>query len=72
MTISKVLKSNIWLLFLTVNHSGKDPTKGARGSTVLIDAVDTEINVSSKNEILKMKCWKQRDDQKFGPLTLSF
>ncbi|WP_179379767.1 helicase RepA family protein [Jannaschia marina] len=43
---------------LVVHHTGKDEDRGARGSSALRAAVDTEIHVSSEGEII---CKKQRD-----------
>jgi len=43
---------------LVVHHTGKDEERGARGSSALRAAVDTEIYVSSEHEII---CKKQRD-----------
>lgn len=43
---------------LVVHHTGKDEDRGARGSSALRAAVDTEINVTSDGEII---CKKQRD-----------
>lgn len=57
---------------VVIHHSGKDTSKGSRGSTVLPCAVDTQIEVS-KNEATKIatvNLIKQRDGEN-GPL-LSF
>lgn len=43
---------------MVVHHTGKDEDRGARGSSALRAAVDTEINVTSEGEIV---CKKQRD-----------
>lgn len=43
---------------MVVHHTGKDEDRGARGSSALRAAVDTEISVTSKGEIV---CTKQRD-----------
>lgn len=43
---------------MVVHHTGKDEDKGARGSSALRAAVDTEILVSSNHTI---SCKKQRD-----------
>lgn len=43
---------------MVVHHTGKDEDRGARGSSALRAAVDTEIHVSSEGEII---CRKQRD-----------
>jgi hypothetical protein len=46
---------------LLIHHSGKDPTKGARGSGSLRAAVDTEIEVSGQQNPRQAKVTKQRD-----------
>lgn len=43
---------------LVVHHTGKDQDRGARGSSALRAAVDTELHVTSDWEII---CKKQRD-----------
>jgi hypothetical protein len=44
-----------------VHHAGKDPTKGARGSSALRAAVDTEILVESTANPRTITVTKQRD-----------
>lgn len=47
---------------MIVHHSGKDDTRGARGSSALKAAVDTEIKVSqTEGGIIEVKTEKQRD-----------
>ena len=46
---------------LLIHHTGKDPTKGARGSGSLRAAVDTEIEVSGQANPRQAKVTKQRD-----------
>ena len=46
---------------LLVHHSGKDATKGARGSTALRGAVDTEYALNSNEGILSLVCTKSKD-----------
>jgi len=46
---------------LIVHHSGKDPTKGARGSGSLRAALDTEIEVSGDANPRQARVSKQRD-----------
>lgn len=49
---------------LLITHSGKDATKGIRGSSAIRGALDTEIMVESdtdgKNKLVKMTITKQR------------
>ena len=56
-------------MVVLIHHSGKDPTKGARGSNAVLGAVDVEIEVSREDTnrtatITKMK--DGEDGQKFG------
>lgn len=46
---------------ILVHHTGKDKTKGARGSSSLRAAIDTEIEVINDNGIRQMRVTKQRD-----------
>lgn len=46
---------------LLIHHSGKDSTKGARGSGSLRAAVDTEVEVSGQVNPRQAKVTKQRD-----------
>jgi hypothetical protein len=55
---------------LILHHVGKDPTKGARGSSALRGAADVEIALSRKDEILILKCEKFKDGVPFSPITL--
>ena len=50
---------------MVVHHTGKDEERGARGSSALRAAVDTEINVTSEGGII---CKKQRDMVYSDPL----
>jgi len=44
-----------------IHHSGKDPTKGARGSSALRAAVDTEIYIEGQSGQRTASITKQRD-----------
>jgi hypothetical protein len=44
-----------------VHHAGKDPTKGARGSSALRAATDTEILIDGQSAQRVATCTKQRD-----------
>ena len=50
---------------MVVHHTGKDEERGARGSSALRAAVDTEINVTSEGGII---CKKQQDMVYSDPL----
>lgn len=55
---------------LLVHHSGKDATKGARGSTALRGAVDTEYALNSNEGILSLVCTKSKDSAIPGAITM--
>lgn len=46
---------------LVVHHAGKDPTKGMRGSSALLGAVDTVIELSGDTKALKATVTAQKD-----------
>ena len=59
------IKSRVQCGVLFVHHSGKDESRGARGSSALRAAVDTEIEVTSSHAI---QTTKQRDMELATPL----
>lgn len=54
-----------------VHHSGKDGSRGARGSSALRGNVDTEIVVSKDQNTITVKCEKQKEDEQFQAFTLT-
>lgn len=46
---------------MVVHHSGKDTAKGARGSSALRAAVDTEIELTRTDDVIVAEVRKQRD-----------
>ena len=46
---------------MLVHHTGKDTSKGARGSSVLRGAVDTEIELTKAGDVIVAETVKQRD-----------
>ena len=46
---------------MVIHHSGKDTSKGARGSGALRGAVDTEIELTRSGQIIQAETRKQRD-----------
>ena len=46
---------------MVIHHTGKDESKGARGSSALKAAIDTEIQISQDDGIIKGEIKKQRD-----------
>lgn len=55
---------------VAVHHTGKDATLGARGSSALPAAVDTEIKVerSVGTDRMTMEITKQKDDEELAPM----
>ncbi|WP_074901258.1 AAA family ATPase [Microbulbifer thermotolerans] len=54
---------------MVVHHSGKDATKGARGSTALRGAVDAEYQVErDETGIVRMQAHKMKDAEQPDPL----
>lgn len=55
-----------------VHHTGKDETKGGRGSNSLLCAADTEIRCErdEREMELTVSCTKMKDAPEFPPLTL--
>ena len=46
---------------LAVHHSGKDSSRGARGSNALLGAIDTSIVVGKLDSVVTIKVEKQKD-----------
>lgn len=46
---------------MAIHHSGKDASRGARGSSSLRGAVDTEIAIAKEGNVITAKAAKQRD-----------
>lgn len=60
------IKEHSGATVIGVHHSGKDEEKGMRGSTALLGAVDTVIQVSQEVEgIIVLKNEKQKDGEPF-------
>jgi len=54
---------------LIVHHTGKDTSRGARGSSALKAAIDTEYSATMDElKVIIMECHKMKDDQKPPPL----
>jgi hypothetical protein len=59
------LKNESGCAVLLVHHSGKDDARGARGSSALLAALDTEILVKKTEEKILMTNTKQKDFELF-------
>jgi hypothetical protein len=58
------------LTILVVHHSGKDDTKGARGSTALKGAADAVMHLTKKGPLLFLKSEKQKGAGPFDELKI--
>lgn len=57
------MRSRLGCHVMLIHHSGKDATKGARGSSSLRAAVDTEIELTRTEGVVVAETRKQRDMQ---------
>jgi hypothetical protein len=64
------IKSQIACHVHGVHHSGKDPDRGARGSSALLGAVDTMIRVTREEDQVTVEVEKQKDDDEAKPIDL--
>lgn len=53
---------------LIIHHSGKDASKGARGNSALLGAVDLELRVIRENDVTTLSCTNARDIEPFEPI----
>ena len=60
-----LLRQEFKIAVLLIHHSGKDMSRGARGSSALRAALDTEIVISNRNQIIGIKNTKQKDADLF-------
>lgn len=61
------LRKEFGFAVLLVHHTGKDASRGARGSSVLRAALDTEIQVQKSNDVILITNTKQKDFELFPP-----
>lgn len=64
------IKTGVSCHLLGVHHSGKDETRGARGSNALLGAVDTMIRCKREKERLTVTIEKQKDEDEGEPIQL--
>lgn len=50
-----------------IHHTGKDLSRGLRGHTALLGALDTEIEVTGDHGLIKVRVTKQKDGEEAGP-----
>lgn len=75
----KKVQEETGALVVLIHHSGKDASKGARGWSGMFAAMDTVIEVSSKQKKRKAKITKQKDGEdgtefpfELRPITLGY
>jgi hypothetical protein len=56
---------------LLIHHSGKDTAAGLRGSSALLGATDTVMEVKAGEDGMELVCRKQKDDAEFMPFRLA-
>lgn len=56
---------------LAIHHSGKDPSRGMRGSSALLGAVDTSLSVTKHDGVVTLKMEKQKDAEEIQPVSFS-
>jgi hypothetical protein len=56
---------------LSVHHTGKDTTAGARGSSALRGAMDTELELSGSRHAMRLDTRKQKDAPEAPPIHLA-
>ncbi|ALR93424.1 MULTISPECIES: helicase RepA family protein [Vibrio] len=68
------LKTEVNCSILLVHHTGKDASKGARGSSALRAACDCEFQVQriDGSTSVNVICTKQKDDEEAKPIKLDF
>ncbi len=66
----KLLRNATGAAVVVVHHSGKDLSKGMRGSTALLGAMDTTVEVerASDGRSIKMTVKKQKDAERESPM----
>ena len=55
------LKAHCKCALIGIHHSGKDSTRGMRGSSALLGAVDTSLAVTKDEDLVYIRCEKQKD-----------
>lgn len=57
---------------ILIHHSGKDATRGARGSMALRGAVDFEFRMARDGDVVRMECTKMKDSERPDPMAFRF
>lgn len=53
---------------MPIHHTGKDSSRGARGSSAIKGAMDTELEVSATDQAVTLKTTKQKDAAEAEPI----
>jgi putative DNA primase/helicase len=64
-----ILRTRLRCHVLLIHHENK--SGGARGSTSLLGAIDTRIDVHRGGEFVTLQCGKQKDYDRFADITLA-
>ena len=64
------IQTELGATVLIVHHTGKDSTRGARGSSALNAAIDTELSVKASRDEVLIRATKQRHSSLGVPITL--
>jgi hypothetical protein len=65
-----VIRRTAQCCVLVLHHAGKDGTLGARGSSALRAAVDTELELAAADDRVTLKVTKQKDGAEADPVRL--
>jgi hypothetical protein len=65
------IKAEVGCHLIGVHHSGKDESRGARGSSALWGGVDTMVKVKREGGLLTVMVEKQKDGEQPPPIQLS-
>ncbi len=60
------IERQIGAAILVVHHTGKDLSKGPRGSSALYGAVDMMIKLTNSDGLIRVKCEKSKDSEPFN------
>lgn len=64
------IQEELGVTVVLIHHSGKDKTKGLRGSTAIEGAADVLIKVVREDNHVKLECEKQKEFEEFDPFAL--
>lgn len=59
------IRNTLHCTILIIHHAGKSASAGARGSSALLAAMDTSIEIAKQDMVMTMTCDKQKDGSPF-------